>query len=148
MSFLNEFGILPIIENEEELKKEKFNMFEVMTTCMNKKRVPSDEELSKLSPFLFHNLLSGDINTLMMGLFLDRYSSIIPVENQWKFVNSLVPKYYVPYPKNLQEDKESIEFLQEIYCINKNTAKEYLKMLPKEELKALKQKYIITEGKR
>jgi hypothetical protein len=146
MSFLEEYGVEKIEEVQEEIKKEKFNMFDVMTSCLNKKRVPSDEELSKISPYIFHNLLSGDVNTLMISVFLDRYEYIIPVENQWKFVNKIVPKYFIKYPKQ-EKEPEEISKLQEIYCINKETAKEYYKILPKKELKKIIAKHSIKEGK-
>jgi len=146
MSFLDEYGIeVKNVEYEEVVEKKK-NIFEIMSASFTKKFKPTIEEMKTISPWLFHTLLSGDVRTLQIALFLNSYEDI-PTENRWKFVNDIVPKTWITYPKKLKEDTEILGILQDEFCINKNTAREYLKMLDKKELKRIKNKHTITEGR-
>lgn len=124
MSWLN--PVKETKKEEVEEKKEKFDLFKVMYSCLKKDYKPTEDEKKKLNEWLFLNVLSN--NKSLIEMTNEFNIREIPVEVMYDIVNNLVPKMYIPYPKKTKIDKD-IEATMDRYNISKSVAQEYLKIL-------------------
>ena len=133
-------------EEKIEIKKEKFDLFGVMYSCITKKGNPSNKDINKIPEYLFHNLLSNNSKTINLSFLLTVKN--IPIYYQYKLVDKMLPKTYIKYPKKNKFNDSFIDFLSEYYNCNYNLAKRYFELLSKEELNFLKNEMKKLKGKR
>lgn len=119
-------------------------MFKIMTSSIKPNAaIPTDDELKKVSSFMFCNWLSGNRSMLQLATVFNNYNAI-PIKCQYLAVKY---KYggkinYVPYPKKSKVDSgKKIEVIMEMVDLSLEKAVDYLKYISKEEYKMLKTEY-------
>ena len=125
-------------------------MFKTLTSAINPKVNPSDEEIEKIPSYIFCRWLSGNPLTIQAGNIFNLYDKI-PILNQYKMVKSAFSGKirYIPYPKNTTEKAlKEIEYLQLHFKINEQKAKEYIELIDKKELQEIVQMYDQMNAKR
>lgn len=118
-------------------------MFKTMTSCLDPKKTPSDDEIRKIPSYIFCRWLSGNPYTIMAANQINLRSDI-PIENQYKMVKvAFAGKIkYIPYPKNVSEESQKqIEYLSEHFKISIEKAREYIQLIDKKELSDIVQMY-------
>lgn len=125
-------------------------MFKTMTGCLDPKKSPSNEELEKISSFVFCRWLSGNIYTILAANQINCYYDI-PIENQYNIIKSVFAGKikYIQYPKNIkdEENKKTLEYLCDYFKINNYEALEYLDLISKEELNQIIEMYKTQESR-
>lgn len=118
-------------EIEEVIKKEKFDLFGTMYSCITKKGKPSKKDIEKIPEYLFHNLLSNNPQTINLAFLLTVKN--IPIYYQYKLVDKMLPKTYIKYPKKNKDEEKFINFISDYYNCNYQMAKQYYLLMDKEE---------------
>jgi len=121
---------------EIEIKKEKFDLFGTMYSCITKKGKPSKKDIEKIPEYLFHNLLSNNPQTINLAFLLTVKN--IPIYYQYKLVDKMLPKTYIKYPKKNKDENAFIEFISDYYKCSYQIAKQYKELMSKEEIEFLK----------
>ena len=121
-------------------------MFNTMKKVLNKPgyKMPRDEEIEKISEFVFCRWLSGNPITIQAANQLNLYYDI-PIKNQFHLVNKAFGGKirFIPYPKNVKEDDPKIlETLAKHFKINTELAKDYLNYISEEELQRIQNLYV------
>ncbi len=135
--------IKPIVEVTEDIEapkaKEK-TMFQVMSTIVNKKFVPTNAELKKLNSFIMVRYLSNDAQCVFtVATTLDHYHKM-PLKAQYMYARySLGNKInYINYPKKEEmPNKDDIDIFCTHFKCNEQTAMDYYNRIPlhlKEEI--------------
>ena len=125
-------------------------MFKTMTSVLDVKKNPSDEEIQKIPSYIFCRWLSGNPHTLLAANQINLYDAI-PIENQYKMVKNVFAGKikFIPYPKNESADKlKKIEFVSKHFNISLEKAQEYLDFISESELKKIIDMYTELELKR
>lgn len=125
-------------------------MFKTLTSSLDLKKNPTEEEIKKIPSFIFTRWLSGSPHAISAANAINLYTDI-PIENQYYMV-----KYafggkikYIPYPKNETVDKlKKVQFIADYFKINEEKATEYLDIISKEELKKIVDMYTEYELKK
>ena len=134
---LEEWGIKVEKQQEvKETKKEKFDLFGVMYSCITKKGRPSKKEIEKIPEYLFHNLLSNNPQTINLSFLLTVKE--IPIYYQYKLVDKMLPKTYIKYPKKNKKEDKFLEFISDYYKCNYQMAKQYKELMSEDEIRFLK----------
>lgn len=111
-------------------------MFKTMVGVVNPKYKPKKEDILKIPSFVFCRWLSGNRATIATANEINiNYN--IPIENQYYMVRHLFMGKvgFIPYPKQVQnEDTEVIEHLVDYFKISHEKAREYVKIIDKNEL--------------
>lgn len=118
-------------------------MFKTMTGVLDKNSRPLDTDIQKIPEFLFAKYLSNNPATISIASLLNQYHKI-PIVTQYKAVKDQIAGKikFIKYPKADSKDTSIIiKCLQKKYCINSETAKEYLELLSSEEQKEIENKY-------
>lgn len=118
-------------------------MFNTIKTALDPKKTPSDEELQKISTYVFCRWLSGNPHTIKAANMFNRFENI-PIENQYHVIKSAFAGKikYIPYPKNIKEKKNpELEYLSKHFNISLEKAKEYLELISEEELNMIVEAY-------
>jgi len=112
-------------------------MFQTMTSSLDPKKNPSEEEINKISSFVFCRWLSGNQYTILAANQINLYYNI-PVLNQYKMIKSAFAGKikFIPYPKSESLEKmKQIDYLVQYFKISEEKAREYLEIISKDELK-------------
>lgn len=125
-------------------------MFKTLTSALDPKKNPTEEEIKKIPSFIFTRWLSGSPHAISAANAINLYNDI-PIENQYYMI-----KYafggkikYIPYPKNITEDKlKKVEFIADHFKISEEKANEYMDLISKEELKSIIDMYTEYELKK
>lgn len=125
-------------------------MFKTLTSALDPKKNPTEEEIKKIPSFIFTRWLSGSPHAISAANAINLYTDI-PIENQYYMI-----KYafggkikYIPYPKNITEDKlKKVEFIADHFKISEEKANEYMDLISKEELKSIIDMYTEYELKK
>lgn len=111
-------------------------MFKTITSVLDPKKNPSNEDLQKISSYIFCKWLSGSPHAVGAANQINLYSDI-PIENQYKMIKSAFAGKikYIPYPKSITEDKlKKIKYIAEHFNINEDKANEYLEYMSVDEI--------------
>lgn len=125
-------------------------MFKTMTSVLDKKKNPSQEQIKKISSFIFVRWLAGSPLTILAANIINRYDKI-PIENQYQMIKGVFAGKigYIPYPKKQQlQIQKKIKYLSEHYKISHEKACDYLKYISDEQLKEIVDMYSEYEMKK
>lgn len=114
-------------------------MFNVFKKILNKSEI-TEEEINKISDFVFCRWLSGNPNLIGLSNLFNQYSDI-PIELKVKIVQNLVggKVRYIPYPKGAKETEvKDLEYLSEFFNISREKAQMYAEFIDKKELQKIK----------
>lgn len=111
-------------------------MFKTITSALDPKKKPTDEEIQKIPSYIFCRWLSGNPHTISAANAINMYTDI-PIENQYNMVKAAFAGKvkFIPYPKNTkEEDLKRVQYIAEYFKLNTEKAAEYLEFLSDEEL--------------
>lgn len=114
-------------------------MFNVFKKILNKSEI-TEEDINKISDFVFCRWLSGNPNLIGLSNLFNQYSEI-PIELKVKIVQNLVggKVRYIPYPKGAKETEvKDLEYLSEFFNISREKAQMYAEFIDKKELQKIK----------
>jgi hypothetical protein len=126
-----------------EKKEKETNVFNIISSAVDRKIIPQDEDYAKIPTYLFLKYFSNDPTGLMLISEMNIRSNI-PSKWEYWFMRIMMPKSirFIRYNrKEKVEDPDFLENLQHYYKCNELQAKEYLKMLPPEEQTKIKNIY-------
>ena len=124
-------------------------MFNTIFTSFDKNKNPSDEDIQKISPFIYARYLSGHPSTIQTANLFNQYNKI-PIVNQYKMVKSQFggQRLFIKMPKTPKEDTlKQVEYVSEFFKINEEKAKDYIKFMDKAELDNIVKMYTDLELK-
>jgi hypothetical protein len=125
-------------------------MFKTMITVLSTKKAPPDEDLKKISSYIYCRWLSGSPHTILASNQIN-YFDKIPIANQYHMIKSVFAGKikFIPYPKNVSEAViKKIGYLADFFNISEVKAKEYLEFISKEELDTIVEMYESYEIKK
>lgn len=114
-------------------------MFNVFKKILNKSEI-TEEDINKISDFVFCRWLSGNPNLIGLSNLFNQYSNI-PIELKVKIVQNIVggKVRYIPYPKGAKETEvKDLEYLSEFFNISREKAQMYAEFIDKKELQKIK----------
>lgn len=114
-------------------------MFNVFKKILNKSEI-TEEDINKISDFVFCRWLSGNPNLIGLSNLFNQYSDI-PIELKVKIVQNLVggKVRYIPYPKGAKETEvKDLEYISEFFNISREKAQMYAEFIDKKELQKIK----------
>jgi len=108
-----------------EEKKEKYDLFKVITSAFNKKYEPTLEEKQKINEWVFMNYVSNSPDLIeIVNEFNIRE---IPIEFQYDILKQITPKMFIKYPKKTKRDEMFDEIIDK-YKVSYEVAREYYKI--------------------
>lgn len=118
-------------------------MFNVFKKVLNTKAEFTDEDISKVSDFVFCRWLSGNSGTLQIAQMFNYYYDI-PIELKLKVAQKIINGRlkFIPYPKSIKNDDKDIENVSKFFNVSLNKAKMYMEFISDDEMK-----YINTQIK-
>lgn len=114
-------------------------MFNVFKKILNKSEI-TEEDINKISDFVFCRWLSGNPNLIGLSNLFNQYSDI-PLDLKVKIVQNIVggKVRYIPYPKGAKETEvKDLEYLSEFFNISREKAQMYAEFIDKKELQKIK----------
>lgn len=111
-------------------------MFKTMTSVLDPKKNPKDEDIQKIPSYIMCRWLSANPYTILPANMINLYHDI-PIENQYHMIKAAFAGKikYIPYPKNTSEDTlKKIEYVADFFKVSEEKAKDYLQYISKEEL--------------
>lgn len=114
-------------------------MFNVFKKILNKSEI-TEEDINKISDFVFCRWLSGNPNLIGLSNLFNQYSNI-PLDLKVKIVQNIVggKVRYIPYPKGAKETEvKDLEYLSEFFNISREKAQMYAEFIDKKELQKIK----------
>lgn len=114
-------------------------MFNVFKKILNKSEI-TEEDINKISDFVFCRWLSGNPNLIGLSNLFNQYSNI-PIELKVKIVQNLVggKVRYIPYPKGTKEPEiKDLDYISEFFNISREKAQMYSEFIDKKELQKIK----------
>lgn len=114
-------------------------MFNVFKKILNKSEI-TEEEINKISDFVFCRWLSGNPNLIGLSNLFNQYSNI-PLDLKVKIVQNIVggKVRYIPYPKGAKETEvKDLEYISEFFNISREKAQMYAEFIDKKELQKIK----------
>jgi hypothetical protein len=114
-------------------------MFNVFKKILNKSEI-TEEDINKISDFVFCRWLSGNANLIGLSNLFNQYPNI-PIELKVKIVQNLVggKVRYIPYPKGTKETEvKDLEYISEFFNISREKAQLYAEFIDKKELQQIK----------
>jgi hypothetical protein len=114
-------------------------MFNVFKKILNKSEI-AEEDINKISDFVFCRWLSGNANLIGLSNLFNQYPNI-PIELKVKIVQNLVggKVRYIPYPKGTKETEvKDLEYISEFFNISREKAQLYAEFIDKKELQQIK----------
>lgn len=114
-------------------------MFNVFKKILNKSEI-TEEDINKISDFVFCRWLSGNPNLIGLSNLFNQYSDI-PIELKVKIVQNIVggKVRYIPYPKGAKETEvKDLEYISEFFNISREKAQMYAEFIDKKELQKIK----------
>lgn len=118
-------------------------MFNVFKKVLNTKAEFTDEDISKVSDFVFCRWLSGNSGTLQIAQMFNYYYNI-PIELKLRVAQKIINGRlkFIPYPKSIKNDDKDIENVSKFFNVSLNKAKMYMEFISDDEMK-----YINTQIK-
>jgi len=118
-------------------------MFKTMTSVLDPKKNPTEEEIAKIPSYIFCRWLSGSPHAIQAANQINYYDKI-PIENQYRMIKSAFAGKlkYIPYPKNTSEKAlKQVEYISEHFKLNHEMAREYISFMDPKELQEIVQMY-------
>lgn len=111
-------------------------MFNVFKKVLNTKAEFTDEDISKVSDFVFCRWLSGNSGTLQIAQMFNYYYDI-PIELKLKVAQKIINGRlkFIPYPKSIKNDDKDIENVSKFFNVSLNKAKMYMEFISDDEMK-------------
>jgi len=134
------------LEAEEikvEKKSQEHNVFHIISSAVDRKFVPREEEYDKIPPYLFLRYFANDPNGLIIVSELNVRKNI-PKKWEYWFMRLMMPKStrFIRFNKKEKfDDEQFLENLKHYYKCNERQALEYLKLLPESEVNRIKNIY-------
>lgn len=106
------------------------------------KNCPPEEDISKISSFVFCQWLGNNPKTIKDANFINAHYDM-PMLYQYKLINETYKgqRFYIKFPKKQKDTSAEMELISKHYKISHEKAKEYLELMSKEELSYLKDLY-------
>jgi hypothetical protein len=115
--------------------------FAIMSSAVKKDFIPSPEELKNINSFMMCRWISNHPAGVQVANMLNNATDI-PIDAQYWFVRSTMHNIrYIAYQKKSSDIDKDLEVLSNHYQCNIALAKQYYKILPKEELNKILTKY-------
>jgi hypothetical protein len=114
-------------------------MFNVFKKILNKSEI-TEEDINKISDFVFCRWLSGNPNLIGLSNLFNQYPNI-PIELKVKIVQNIIGGKikYIPYPKGTKETEvKDLEYISEFFNISREKAQMYAEFIDKKELQQIK----------
>jgi hypothetical protein len=114
-------------------------MFNVFKKILNKSEI-TEEDINKISDFVFCRWLSGNPNLIGLSNLFNQYPNI-PIELKVKIVQNIIGGKikYIPYPKGAKETEvKDLEYISEFFNISREKAQMYAEFIDKKELQQIK----------
>lgn len=117
-------------------------MFKTFASVLTNNRAAEDD-ISKMSPFLFRRYLSNHPKTIAASNFLN-VNFEIPIEAAYDFIQQSLKANnikigYIPYLKSTKENTINANYLSEYYNVSLNEAKDYLEYISNEQMLEIKE---------
>jgi hypothetical protein len=128
---------------KEKAKVNKRTPWQIMTTSVNKKFIPTDDEIKTVPSFMFTKWLSNDVFGALVANVINVYSHI-PIGSQYRLVSALTKGKvkYIQYTKpEVTFSEEDISLIQTHYKCNRLQSIDYLEMLKTHQLEKIKKHY-------
>lgn len=114
-------------------------MFNVFKKILNKSEI-TEEDINKISDFVFCRWLSGNPNLIGLSNLFNQYPNI-PLDLKVKIVQNIIGSKikYIPYPKGTKETEvKDLEYISEFFNISREKAQMYAEFIDKKELQQIK----------
>lgn len=121
----------------------KNNMWGNIYASMKKNVYVSDEDIKKISPYMYLRWLGNNQITSSAAAQLNLYHKEIPFENVYKMVKGAFSgkNIYIEMPVLKETFEKNADALAWHFKINKNTVPEYAEFLSKEEINDIQELY-------
>jgi hypothetical protein len=126
-----------------EKKAKDTNVFNIISSAVDRKIIPADEDYAKIPTYLFLKYFSNDPTGLVLINELNTRSNI-PSKWEYWFMRIMMPKSirFIRYNKKEKfDDPDLLENLMQYYKCNELQAKEYYSILPPAEVAKIKSIY-------
>ena len=130
-------------EYKAEKKALENNCFNIISSAVDRKFIPAEEEYEKMTPYLFLRYFSNDPTGLIIVSELNVRKNI-PKKWEYWFMRLMMPVSirYIRYNKKEKfEDEDFLNNLCHYYKCNQRQAIEYLNILPEQEINKIKDMY-------
>ena len=117
--------------------------YQLMTSIVDKKIKPTDEQIDTMSSFVTVQYLSNDPMGCIVGNTMNIYSKV-PMVAQYRFFRYAMPKNvkYIQFLKKpIASDSENLLNVCRFYDVNETMGKEYLEILKESDLAEIKDYY-------
>lgn len=115
-------------------------MFTVFKKVLSPKADFTDDDITKVSDFVFTRWLSGNAGTLQIAQMFNLYSKIptdVKLKVAQKIINGKIR--YIPYPKSEKtEISENLKMISEFFTISMEKAKLYYEFISEQDMKYIK----------
>jgi hypothetical protein len=120
----------------------KHTTWDIINSVFKKDFVPTDEEFKQLNSFMLCRTLSNSPLGIEVANFINCNHSTLDIKMQYWFARSALQAVkFIGYPKKDKEENENIKYVASEYNCSDEVARRYLKILPKDQLDALKEKH-------
>lgn len=122
-------------------------MFKTIFTTLEKNTHPKEEEINKISSFIFCKWLGNNPYTIQAANQFNFYDKI-PMYNQYYAIKNIFggKKLYIKYPKNTKDESKAYELIAKHYNVSLEKAKEYNEFLSKDDINKLIEIYDSMKG--
>lgn len=131
------------LKNEKGSKSNDKNPFNIISSAVDKKFIPAEEDYDKISPYLFLRYFANDPAGLMIVSELNVRRNI-PKKWEYWFMRLMMPlstRFIRFNKKEIFEDTEMLKNLTTYYKCNDRQAIAYYNLLPEEELEKIRFMY-------
>ena len=121
-------------------------MFTVFKKVLSKDSEFTDEDIAKVSDFVFCRWLSGNSKTLQIAQMFNYYYNI-PIEYKLKVAQRIINGRikFIPYPKSNKIDDKNLEDISKYFNISIDKAKLYKEFISDDELTYIKKQIETTK---
>lgn len=116
-------------------------MFTVFKKILTKNAEITDEDIGKISDFVFCRWLSGNPNTLQLAQFFNLYYDIplaVKVKMAQKVLGGKIR--FIQYPKSIKDtSSDDVKAVSEFYNISLAKANLYMEFISDDELRFIRQ---------
>lgn len=116
---------------------EKRKSYQVMTNILKKEFTPTEEEIRSINSFMMTRWLSNHPGTIAVANYINNNHTMDIVQQYELAYGNVHGIKYIANRTASKEDDEVLDIISEHYQIRYELAKEYLKMMPKEEVDKL-----------
>lgn len=116
---------------------EKRNPYQVMTNILKKEFKPSDEEMKSVNSFMMVRWLSNHPQSIAVANYINNNHTMDIVQQYTLAYNTVHGIKYIANKGKEKHNDEVLDILSEHYNLRYELAKEYLKMLPEEEVQRI-----------